>query len=162
MKKIIPYLLLCSLVFSINAAAIPVSTTIPTPPANKSLPPVIAKWLDGYKKKLNFFERIVYKMMVKKLKKAIAKADDKPVDADKLARQANTFGWLSLLMFFIFPLASIPLAVLAITKCGMALENNTTLAQKARTGRIVAIVTLGMILLAIGLILAIIAGMTLA
>jgi hypothetical protein len=157
MKKIIPYLLLCSLVFSINAGALPASNIPPTPRPNSMIASILTKFLDGHKKKLNFFERIVVKMVAKKMKKMIAKADGAPIDADKLARQANTFGWLSLAMLFIFPLATIPLAVLAISKAGMALENNTSLPQKARTGRILAIVTLGALLLAIGLIVVVFA-----
>lgn len=163
MKKIIPYLYLlaCVLVFSIKVAAAPASTP-GTAPADNSLPAILAKWYDGNKKKLTFIERIIYKKMVKKLKKAATKVDDPPVDADKLAKQAHTFGWLSLLVFFVFPLASIPLAILAITKGTKALENNTTLAQRAKTGRIVGIVTLGFILLAIGLIVMIVAEFSLA
>lgn len=142
----------------------PVSTAsaTTTPPKELSLPPILVKWLEGGKKKLNFFERIVFKIVAKKVKKAMAKADGKPIDADKKARQAHTFGWLSLLTFFIFPLASIPLAILAIVNGSTALEHGTTLSNKARTGRTVGIITLGLIVALIFLIIFIIANFTLA
>jgi hypothetical protein len=108
------------------------------------------------KKKLNFFERIIYKMTEKKIRKMMRQGD---IDADKLARQSNLFGWLSLAAIFIFPLASIPLGILAIIHGTAALRNGTSMPQKAKTGRTTGIIALSLIVISLIVVLVIIAGL---
>jgi len=66
------------------------------------------------KRKLNFFERIVYKIVVKKIKKKLAHISDE--DADKMANTSQAMGIAALVSLFIFPLATIPAGILAIAK----------------------------------------------
>jgi hypothetical protein len=160
MRKIIITLFLVTIFFSSKTEALPVSAVnIPVSVIRDPVPrPGISHLADGKKMRLSFVERIVYKMMAKKIRKTIAKAEDGKIDADKLARQANLLGWLSLGAFLIFPLATIPLAIIAIINGTTALENHTTLVQQAKTGRTVGIISLSMVVALIFIVILVIAG----
>ena len=107
---------------------------------------------------LNFIERVTVKMMLKKMERRIKKGKVKDVDADRLARQAETFGLLALGALLLFPLAALPLGILAITKGSSALANGTELRRKARSGVTMGIISLSLLLIAIFLIVLVLAA----
>jgi hypothetical protein len=160
MTKTILAIIVGILFFSPKTEALPVSpahtnVTVTGIPATR---PVVLTFKENKKKKLNFLERFIQKATEKRIKKLIEKAKDGKIDADKLARQSNLFGWLSLAALFIFPLASIPLGILAITNGSTALKNNTSLPRLARTGKTTGIISLSILLLSILLVAIIIAS----
>jgi len=111
--------------------------------------------------KLNFFQRIIVKLLVKnkKLKKNI--------DADKLASvslllgmSACAFILLSLFIPYLI-LAALPAAIAAIIMGGSAVRNKTSFARKAKTGKALglgALIVFGIILLLVVTILATMGG----
>ena len=93
------------------------------------------------------------------LKWKIAKIppDDRVVTRE--GKDAQLFGILAVASLIIFPLAAIPLGVLAIVKGSRALKDNPNDAA-ARTGKILGIVSLGILVLAILLLIAFISAFT--
>jgi hypothetical protein len=148
------------LFFSLKTEALPVSpaaaTTIIT--ATPAIDPGFSAPPKVKKKKLNFLERFVLKATERKVRKLLAKAKDGKIDADKLARQSNLLGWLALAAFFIFPLAAIPLGIIAIVNGSTALKNNTSLPRMARTGKITGTIALSLVIAAILIVAIIIAS----
>ncbi len=110
------------------------------------------------KKKMNFFQKIMYKMVLKKINKTMSRIKEEEVDADKLARQAKTWGLLSLAAILIFPILAIPFGIMAITKGSAALENGTSIPAEARSGRTMGIISLSILLAFLFLIIIIVAG----
>ena len=107
--------------------------------------------------KLNFFQRIIVKFLLKnkKLKKNI--------DADKLASVSFLLGIAAcafLLLSLFIPyliVAALPAAIAAITMGGSAVRNNTSLVRKAKTGKALglgALILFGIILIIVVAILA--------
>jgi|SRR6185437_1077983 len=106
--------------------------------------------------RLNFFQRIMVKFLLKnkKLKKNI--------DADKLASASLLLGvaacallLLSLLIPYLF-IAVLPAAILAIATGGSAVRNKTSFMRKAKTGKALglgALIVFGVILVIVVIIL---------
>lgn len=160
MRIILTVVTACLLFIAAPAATVPAATVeyrVDKPVKPGQLPTVKdIERITGHK--LNFIERITVKMMLKKMEKRIKKGKFKDVDADRLARQAETFGLLSLGALLLFPLAALPLGILAITKGSSALANGTDLRRKARAGVTMGIVSLSLLLIAIFLIVLVIAA----
>jgi hypothetical protein len=95
-------------------------------------------------------------MISKKIKKKMLKHPD--MDPDKMAKQANLFGWLAFASLFIFPLAAIPLGIIAITNGSNALKEGTALSRKARTGKIMGIVSLALVVITITIVVIILSA----
>lgn len=135
--------------------------SFPHPPVSASnhlIEPASPYFVLVKKKKLNFLNRFLYKIMEKKIRKAMKRSQD--INPDKLARQANLFGWLAIASIFIFPLAAIPLGILAITQSTTAMRNGTSLAQKAKTGRTLGIIALALFVVALTVVLVTLAGLS--
>lgn len=99
--------------------------------------------------KLSFIERIVVKTAWKKYKRKLAKSLSEETEADRQARSAETFGIISLVSLFLFPLAAIPLAIIAISKADIAKRLGTSIPKRARTGKTLGIVTLCLLIIPI-------------
>jgi hypothetical protein len=160
MIKTILTIIVGILFFSLKTEALPVSPVVATTTItgvsaidpSSTTPPKVRK------KKLNFLERFVQKATERKVRKLLAKAKDGKIDADRLARQSNLLGWLALASFFIFPLAAIPLGIIAIVNGTTALKNHTSLPRMARTGKITGTIALSLVIAAILIVAIIIAS----
>lgn len=107
--------------------------------------------------KLNFFQRIVVKFLLKnkKLKKNIA-ADRLASVSLLLGIAACAFILLSLFIPYLI-LAALPASIVAITTGGGAVRNKTSFVRKAKTGKalgLAALIVFGIILLLVVIILA--------
>ena len=99
-------------------------------------------------RKLKFKEKLALKLF--KLKTPKNRFDD---TVSKDGRTSETLGIISIVSLFVFPLVSLPLAILAIVYGKKAKKKNPN-DKKAHTGVVLGIVTLGLIaLFAIALII---------
>lgn len=101
-------------------------------------------------KKLNFFQKVIFKIFVRKDKRA----DESK--ADKLASTSLSFGigsWITLLLGLALPyvaFACIPLGIAAMITGKSALKQGTSKEGRAKTGRglgLGALITLGILLI---------------
>lgn len=88
----------------------------------------------------------------------IAKIPPDEKVSTKDGRTAQTLGILALVAILVFPLATIPLGIIAITKGSKALKENPNDGQ-AQAGKIMGIISLALLALVILLILAFISSL---
>lgn len=81
----------------------------------------------------------------------MAKKED--TDPDKMARQANLFGWLAFASLFIFPILAIPFGIIAVSNGSRALNEGTSIPRKAKTGKIVGMVSLVLVVVALTIVI---------
>ena len=103
-------------------------------------------------RKLKFKEKIALTFLKYKVKHGL-KSNDEPTS--KKGRTALTLGILALVTLFLFPLATIPLGILAIINGNEAKKINPN-DSNAKTGVILGIISLSLIVLAIIAVLAVI------
>ncbi len=102
-------------------------------------------------RKLKFKEKLALTLLKYKVKHGL-KTNDEPTS--KKGRTSLTLGILALVTLFLFPLATIPLGILAITNGNEAKKINPN-DSNAKTGVILGIISLSLIVLAIIAILAV-------
>ena len=163
MKKLFTLFFVILFSFQINAASIPSNATClnnygtVTKPESENPNTAALKVLVKMKtadiekmlgRKLKFKEKIALKIL--KFKNRKTNFEDTP---SKDGKTAQTLGIIGIISFFVFPFATIPLAILAIVYGKKAMKKNPN-DKKAHTGVVLGIVTLGLILLfAIALII---------
>ncbi|HEX7904214.1 MAG TPA: hypothetical protein VF487_10065 [Chitinophagaceae bacterium] len=163
MKKIILFACLFSFLCCLSSFAFPASVpATSTASVRITEPPSPFNAGISQLREMNFVEKLVWKMMVKKIQKKMKKWKIDEADANKQATLAKTMGLISLAAFFLFPLAAIPFALIAIDKGTQALANGTTLPRKARAGRTMGIISIALILAVIFLVIIIITGFSFA
>jgi hypothetical protein len=102
-------------------------------------------------RKLKFKEKITTNLLKYKIKHGLKSKDE---IAGKKGKNALTLGILAIVTLFLFPLATIPLGILAITNGNQALKLNPN-DKNAKTAITLGIISLSFILLAIIAIIAI-------
>jgi hypothetical protein len=106
-------------------------------------------------RKLKFNERIAFKLLKYKAKHSLKNDNEL---AAKKGRTSLTLGICALVSFLIFPLAAIPLGILAITNGQQATKLNPE-ETNGKTGIVLGIVSLALIALVIILIIALISSL---
>ena len=139
------YSYLFLLLISFLSIAATSEKTLPVATTNGTATPVVYPLVtqEVHQKKINFFQRILFKLAVKKFKKA--------ADTDKADRQASsalTFGIVALgtLIIGLFVpyliLAAIPTGIVAMVLGKQALIGGTNYPEKAKLGKTFGLVSL--------------------
>lgn len=161
MKNIVYLILPLMLLISLQSASRPLPVSPSTPLLIEHPKQGISSNAESVAvKKPGLFQKIAYRILLKKVNKTFKKTKPDEVDANKLAKQSKIMGLLSLAALLLFPMAAIPLGVLAITKGSKALENGTTLTSEAKTGRTLGIISLSLLLASIFIVIIILSGFT--